>query len=150
MSQRIPCVLLVERDIIVRSPLAEYLRECGYRVLEAVNTIEARQLLSEADAINLVLADADAPEDGGFVLRAWIRENYPTIEVILAGSVEKAVEKAGDICRDGPAISKPYHHQFVLDAIQSRLAARDRNQPGRSGGQAHASELSAPLSVRQD
>ena len=132
------CILLVERDIIVRSPLAEYIRECGYRVLEAVNTIEARELLGKADDITLVLADADAPVEGGFVLRAWIRENYPDIDVMLAGSVTKAVEKAGDICRDGPAVSKPYHHQFVLDTIQSLLAARDRNKPGSSGGQAHA------------
>jgi DNA-binding NtrC family response regulator len=124
--------LLVERDIIVRSPLAEYLRECGYRVLEAVNTAEARELLGAADDISLVLAEDDVPEDGGFVLRAWIRENYPDIDVILAGSVTRAVEKAGDICRDGPAISKPYHHQFVLDTIRRLLAARNRATPGTS------------------
>jgi DNA-binding NtrC family response regulator len=124
--------LLVERDIIVRSPLAEYLRECGYRVLEAVTTAEARELLGAADDISLVLAEGDVPEDGGFVLRAWIRENYPDIDVILAGSVTRAVEKAGDICRDGPAISKPYHHQFVLDTIRRLLAARNRATPGTS------------------
>ena len=127
-----PCILLVERDIIVRSPLAEYLRECGYRVLEAVNTIEARELLGEAGDISLVLADADAPGDGGFILRAWIRENHPDIEVILAGSVTKAVEKAGDICKHGPAVSKPYHHQSVLDSIRRLLAARDRISLGTS------------------
>ena len=120
--------MLVERDIIVRSPLAEYLRECGYRVLEAVTTAEARELLGAADDISLVLAESDVPEDGGFVLRAWIRENYPDIEVILAGSVTKAAEKAGDICRDGPALSKPYHHQFVLNTIRRLLATRDRTR----------------------
>ncbi len=125
-----PCILLVESDIIVRSPLAEYLRECGYRVLEAVNTAEARELLGAADDISLVLAEGDAPEDGGFVLQAWIRKNYPDIEVILAGSVTRAAERAGDICREGPAVSKPYHHQFVLNTIRRLLAARDRNRFG--------------------
>jgi DNA-binding NtrC family response regulator len=124
--------VLVERDIVVRSPLAEYLRDCGYRVLEAINAAEARELLAATDNIALVLVDGDAPDDGGFVLRAWIRENYPDIEVILAGSVTRAVEKAGDICRDGPAISKPFHHQFVLDTIRRLLAARERNKD-RSG-----------------
>jgi DNA-binding NtrC family response regulator len=114
----------------VRSPLAEYLRECGYRVLEAVNTAEARELLGAADDISLVLAEGDAPEDGGFVLQAWIRNNYPDIEVILAGSVTRAAERAGDICRDGPAVSKPYHHQFVLNTIRRLLATRDRTKPG--------------------
>jgi DNA-binding NtrC family response regulator len=133
-----PRILLVERDIIVRSPLAEYLRGCGYRVLEAVNAAEARELLDAADDITLVLADGDAPEGGGFILQAWIRENYPGIEVILAGSIKRVVEKAGDICKDGPAVSKPYHHQAVLDTIRRLLAARDRNKPGTSGYQAHS------------
>jgi DNA-binding NtrC family response regulator len=125
--------VLVERDIVVRSPLAEYLRDCGYRVLEAINAAEARELLGAADDVALVLVDGDAPDDGGFVLRAWVRENYPDIEVILAGSVTRAVEKAGDICKDGPAISKPFHHQFVLDTIRRLLAARERNNRGSSG-----------------
>ena len=53
-AQPRPCILLVECDIVVRSPLAEYLRECGYRVLEAVNTIEARELLGSLRPIAIV------------------------------------------------------------------------------------------------
>lgn len=124
------CLLLVERDIIVRNALAEYLRECGYRVIEAVTAKEARDVLGAADDITLVLAEADAPEGGGFALRAWIQQNYPGTEVILAGSVVRAVEKAGDICKEGPAVGKPYHHQTVLDTIRRLLAARDRTTPG--------------------
>jgi DNA-binding NtrC family response regulator len=118
----------------VRTPLAEYLRECGYHVIEAVDAVEAREVLGAAADITLVLADADAPEGGGFALQAWIRENYPDIEVMLAGSVTRAVEKAGDICKAGPAVSRPYHHQFVLDTIRRLLAARERNKTGAFGG----------------
>ena len=57
--QLAPCILLVERDVIVRTPLAEYLRECGYRVLEAVTAAEARTLLAAANDITLVLAEGD-------------------------------------------------------------------------------------------
>jgi DNA-binding NtrC family response regulator len=102
-------------------------------VLEAVDAAEARAVLGAVDEISLVLAEGAAPEDGGFVLQAWIRENYPDIDVILAGSVTRAVEKAGDICRHGPALAKPYHHQFVLDTIRRLLAARDRGKPRTSG-----------------
>ena len=38
-------VLLVEGDIIVRHPLAEYLRECGFTVFEASNGDEAKRAL---------------------------------------------------------------------------------------------------------
>jgi DNA-binding NtrC family response regulator len=117
----------------VRSPLAEYLRECGYRVLEAVNAAEARQVLGSVEDISLVFAEGDAPDGGGMLLRAWMRENCSGIEVILAGSVARAVEKAGDICSDGPAVSKPYHHQHVLDSVRRLLAARDRSRHGTSG-----------------
>jgi DNA-binding NtrC family response regulator len=127
-QQKAPCILLVEPDIIVRNSLAEYLRACGYRVLEAANTAEAREVIGAADDISLVLADAAAPEDGGFALRAWIHETDPKIDVILAGSIPRAVEKSSDICKDGPAVTKPYHHQLVLDTIKRLSAARDRNK----------------------
>jgi len=124
-------VLIVEADILIRNPLAEYLRECGYRVLEAFDAVEARQVLDDSSqTIDIVMADVDAPGEGGFVFAAWIRGNYPGIEVILAGSVAKAAEKAGQLCQDGPALSKPYDHQIVLDRIRRLLAARDRSKPG--------------------
>jgi DNA-binding response OmpR family regulator len=121
------CVMIVESDILVRHPLAEYLRECGYRVIEAFNADEARQLLNAGIvSIDIVLADANASGESGFALATWMRGNHPKIEVILAGSVAKAAEKAGDLCQDGPALSKPYNHKLVLDHIQLLLAARNR------------------------
>jgi CheY-like chemotaxis protein len=39
-------VPVVESDILVRQPIATYLRDCGYRVLEAVNGTEAREYLA--------------------------------------------------------------------------------------------------------
>jgi DNA-binding response OmpR family regulator len=123
-----PYVMLIEPDILIRTPLAEYLRECGFRVAEAFNTAEARDILANAPAgIDMILMDADAPEENGFVFAAWVRAHYPSIEVILAGSIERTVTKAGELCEEGPALSKPYDHKLVLKEIRRRLAARDRN-----------------------
>ena len=36
-----PFILMVEPDVLVRQPIAEYLRECGYKVVETGNTDEA-------------------------------------------------------------------------------------------------------------
>jgi CheY-like chemotaxis protein len=104
------CVMIVEADILVRHPLAEYLRECGYRVIEAFNADEARQLLNARLAsIDIVLADAHASGESGFALATWIRGNHPKVEVILAGSVAKAAEKTfaktGQHCRSPTTIS---------------------------------------------
>lgn len=129
MISEVQTILLVESDILIRSPLAEYLRECGYRVLEASSTSEARQhLANEAQSIDVVMADAEAPDEGGFALSSWIRAERPGIAVILAASVEKAAEKASDLCEDGPAISKPYDHQLIVERIRRMMASRARNQ----------------------
>jgi DNA-binding response OmpR family regulator len=116
-------ILLVEDDLLVRHPLAEYLRECGYQVLEASDGAEARVLIAQAELpVDIVLAEGDA----GFELAGWIRANHGQVQVILAGTVTRAVERAGDLCEDGPALVKPYEHKFVLERIKKLMAARDR------------------------
>jgi DNA-binding response OmpR family regulator len=122
-------VLIVETDILIRQPLAEYLRECGYKVVEAADTAEARKLLSEGNfRIDVVLADVDADSDNAFALVQWIRTEHPGIEVMLAGTIEAATRKAGDLCAEGNRITKPYEHHLVLSRIKQSLAARERNK----------------------
>ena len=119
-----PCLLIVEADILIRHPLAEYLRECGYRVLEATDAGEARRIVEAGDAIDVVLADADATNAGSFALATWLRREHPAIKVVLAGNVAVAAEKAGDLCEEEPNVSKPYDHQMVLNYIRRLLATR--------------------------
>jgi DNA-binding response OmpR family regulator len=122
------CVLIIEADVLVRSSLADYLRDCGYTVFEASDGKQARQLLDDTGAtVDIVLANVNAPKESGFTLAVWIRANYPAIEVVLAGTVAKAVEKASEICDEGPAQSVPYDHKLILDRIRQLLAARERN-----------------------
>jgi DNA-binding response OmpR family regulator len=122
--------LIVDGDILIRHPLAEYLRECGYRVVQAADLDEARRLLMRrrrSPAIDVVLADANAAgAENAFVFAGWIRANRPGVAVILAGNADAAAEKAGDLCENGP-LGKPYDHHLVLDRIRRSLAARDRN-----------------------
>lgn len=120
-------ILLIESDILIRSSLADYLRECGYHVLEAKNTSEARQHLTNAErSIDVVMTDVDAPVEGGFAFATWVRRAYPEVSILMASSVEKAAEKASDLCDDGPAVSKPYDHQLIAQRIRRLLGARQR------------------------
>ena len=53
-------VLVVEDDILVRMPIAAYLRHCGYRVIEAASSGEALTVLGQLDlTIDVVLADVE-------------------------------------------------------------------------------------------
>ena len=117
-------LLIVESDILIRHPLAEYLRECGYVVFEATNGEEARRIVESENGIDVVLADADAPDASGFGFASWLRREHPKIKVVMAGNVAVAAEKAGDLCEEGPNLAKPYDHQMVLNYIRRLLATR--------------------------
>jgi DNA-binding response OmpR family regulator len=123
------CVLMVEADILVRQPISAYLRECGYRVLEASNTDEAVLLVQQSGvAIDIVLADVKAPGTlDGFALSRWLRLNHHGMKVILVGSVASEAKEAGQLCEEGPHLSKPYDPQQLLDHVRRLLAARERN-----------------------
>ncbi|WP_421993860.1 response regulator [Roseococcus sp.] len=113
-------VLVVESDVIARHVLAQYLRHCGYVVLEAASSDEALVVLSQAEAIvHVVLSAVELDgEMNGFALASWVRANRPETHVVLAGTVKKAAEEAGEICEDGPHLQRPYDPQQVLDWIQ--------------------------------
>ncbi|MFG1383634.1 response regulator transcription factor [Xanthobacter versatilis] len=128
--QPAPTILVVETDILVRHVIADYLRGCGYRVLEAATGEEAGLILDvEAEGIDIVLADAAATGDReGFALARWLRETYPHIDVVLAGSPAMAAAQATDLCEDGPAVDKPYQPQQLADRIRWLVARRGRNR----------------------
>jgi DNA-binding response OmpR family regulator len=123
-----PSILLVEHDLVVRQPLAEYLRECGYRVIEAIHTDEAVEVLSAEDVtVHIVLADVSSPgKVDGFGLARWVKSKGLAAKVILAGTVQKATATAEELCEHGPLLSKPYDHSLLHDRIKRELAARER------------------------
>lgn len=110
---------------MVRMPIAQYLRDCGYKVIEAVNADEAMQvLLHQETVVHVVFSDIEMPGAvDGFALSKWIREHRPGIDVLLAGTVSRAVDGAKDLCDQGP-VPKPYDHQMVHNRIRRLLAAR--------------------------
>jgi DNA-binding NtrC family response regulator len=125
-KSRVPnTILVVEDDVLVRMPIAQYLRDCGYRVIEAVNADEAMAVLSHQEtAVDVVFSDIEMPGSvDGFGLAKWIRKHRPGLDVVLAGTVPRAVENAKDLCEQGP-IPKPYEPQNVYNHIRQLLAAR--------------------------
>ena len=124
-------VLVVEDDVLVRLVIAGYLRDCGYRVIEAVNAAEAIAMLSQPDSrVAVVFTDVEMPGDmDGFGLAQWVRREKPGVEVVLAGTPARAAAAAGDLCEEGPGLSKPYDSKLVLERIRRLLAARRRSVP---------------------
>jgi CheY-like chemotaxis protein len=110
-------VLVVEPDILVRMVIADYLRDCGYKVVEGVNADEALAVLGAGTKIDVILTEVQLSGSlDGFGLARQIRENHPEIDVILTSGVARAADKAGDLCDDG-ILEKPYHPQEVVRRI---------------------------------
>jgi CheY-like chemotaxis protein len=118
-------VLVVEDEVLLRLSIAEYLRDCGYKVIEAADADEAVLVLTQEQLqINVLFSDIDMPGSmAGFALAQWARANRPGLEVILTGTVPRAVNAAADLCEEGP-VPKPYEPQLVHDRIRRLLASR--------------------------
>jgi DNA-binding NtrC family response regulator len=126
MTMRKPVLLLVDGDIVVRHNLAEYLRECGFTVIEAASGEDAMRVLVIPELrIQIVLTDL-ATTGGGFALSQRIKAAGMDVDIILAGTIEQAVKQAGQVCNEGPALAKPYQHHLVLEQIKRAISARGR------------------------
>ena len=78
-------ILLVEADILIRHPLAEYLRGCDYLVIEAIDAQEARLVIDKGErSVDVALLDISEETGRNFALAGWMRENRPEIEVLRA------------------------------------------------------------------
>jgi DNA-binding response OmpR family regulator len=119
-------VMVIEPDVIVRMTICDFLRECGYRVIEGVRADDLWAVLDSQVAIDLVFAEVHlSDESEGFSLAERLRQTRPNVEIILASGIVDASEKSSDLCGRGP-IKKPYHPQEVLDRIH-RLLERGRS-----------------------
>ena len=123
---RADTVLVLDDDVLVRMPICQYLRDCGYRVLEAANADEATTILQKQDIqVDVVLTDIEMPGAmNGFAFAKWARSVRPELHIVLAGTPERAARAAGELCEHGPILTKPYDHKLVLDRIKHLLAAR--------------------------
>jgi len=111
-------VLLVETDALIRAAVSDYLRRCGYQVVEATNAAEAVQVLN-AHPIQILVADLELKDASGFQLSATARNIRPEIEVIVTRSAERTTAAAVGLCKDGP-LDRPYSPEHLIARIRQR------------------------------
>lgn len=121
-------ILVVDGDIITRTVIADYLRHCGYHVLEASDALEAQQALLHDDFhVNIVLSDVELPSQmTGFQLANWIRQNKPDVRVVLSAAEARTASVAGDLCEEGPHLARPYEPAIVLEHIKRLRGGSNR------------------------
>jgi CheY-like chemotaxis protein len=121
-------ILVVEDEVLVRLVIAEYLRECGYKVHEAAHADEAIAVLQAPEvSVDIVFSDVVMPGImDGFGLSRWVRDNRPEVEVILTSSIDRSADIAGTLCEAGPLLAKPYEPHGVVDRIKQLIAKNGR------------------------
>ncbi|MGH6889175.1 MAG: response regulator [Rhizomicrobium sp.] len=111
-------VIVAETDVLSRMVLAQYLRECGYDVIEAATSEDVLKVLRSGREVDSILLDAQISGGlAGFTLARQIREHYPQTDILLTFGVAKAAEKAGNLCDEGP-LEKPYHPEELVRRIK--------------------------------
>lgn len=131
MADELPdtqCLIVADADVLIRNALAEYLRQCGYKVFEAATSDEVIIAIEEGTVkIDALLADAQlSGRYNAFELRIWVRDHHPDIEIVLAGNIDAAAKAAGHLCDEGPHLQRPYDPESVAAHIKRLLAATRR------------------------
>ena len=125
VPRQLETILLVEDEPLVRIGLAEFLREKGYRVLEANDAPEALSVLASGPPIDLVISDVRLPgEMDGFALGRRIQAKWPEIKFVATSGVVRSI-RGEDV--GGPILLKPYTRQDLLKRVE---AALHRGGPG--------------------
>lgn len=104
--------------------VSDYLRHCGYRVIEAANSDEAIRLLAAGTMVDLVFSDLSMPtgELDGFALAEWIGRNRPGLKVLVASGVSRKIARVEQICSELAVMDPPYSHTEFEQRIRELLA----------------------------
>ena len=111
-------VMVVEPDVLIRMTVADYLRECGYRVVEAITGEEALSILGAGITVDTILSTVKLQGAiDGFALAQRIREAFDGTEVILTTGIAMTAKKAGELCDQGQR-QRPYHPDLIVDRLK--------------------------------
>lgn len=123
LNSRVPRVLFVEDEECIRSPVAEYLRDAGFHVVEAESGDEAIPLLIHFDGFDVLFTDVKMPGIfDGLHLAARARVLHPGMPVLIVSGF--ALDLSKRLRELGPPhffISKPYQLASVVEKLTEMI-----------------------------
>ena len=121
--ENVRTILVVDHDVALRKGVAQLLRDCGYRVVEAANTNEASTILQESSRqLDVVLSRIDIPgQMNGFGFAQWARSIRPELKIMLAGTTARTLQNVAELCEVGP-LGGRYEQALMLERIKRVLA----------------------------
>ncbi|MGC1412127.1 MAG: response regulator [Acetobacteraceae bacterium] len=120
-----PVVLVVDDEVLLRSVVAEYLRDSGFRVVEAANGQEAVTVLAAGEAVDVVFSVRMPGGVNGYDLAEWVRANRPAVGVLLAsgyvGDANHSFRAGDNVPR---LLPKPFEYELLLKQLRQLIGRR--------------------------
>ena len=116
-------VLYVEDDEAIRGMVAGFLHNHGYRVLIASNGLEAAQLLGNSTNVDVLLSDMLMPKMGGRELAAKLKENIPSLKVVLTSGNPEHPRSCPE---DMQFLQKPFSMHLLAHTLRKVLDKKNR------------------------
>src|ERR1700722_2257980 len=110
-------VLLGEDEFRIRWTTSEYLRDAGFRVIEATSAYEAIEVISCLTQVDIVFCDVNLNgEINGHLLARWVAKYHPDVAMLLT-SGDPSASALVATGRTRGFVPKPY----LLAELQLRL-----------------------------
>jgi DNA-binding NtrC family response regulator len=124
-SPEFPSVLVVEDEILIRIALADSLQDCGIKVLEAGNALDAIRILEADGTIELVFSDISMPGGmDGTALAQWVHAHRPGVPVLLTSGNRPSSQNSALEFANEQFFAKPYNMPSVIACIRDAVGAR--------------------------
>ena len=113
----------MEDDPLVRSFVTLQLRDLGYRVIEAANGPQARDLLDGDAAIDLLLTDVVMPGGmTGLQVADAAKRRRPKLKTLFtSGYTENSIVHQGRLDTGVHFLSKPFRRQDLAVKVRAAL-----------------------------
>ena len=116
-------ILLVDDENDLRNATAEFLADCGYKVLDARDGREAIELSDKLEGkIDLLISDIVMPNVNGRTLVNHVRETRPATRILLiSGYADDAIIRHGIFLENAAFLQKPFTFQLLSIKIRALL-----------------------------
>ena len=112
-ERTVPAILIVEDEALVRLSAVGMLEDAGFRMIEAVNSDEALELLAADSNVQLLLTDVNMPGTiDGLALARQVHDRWPHISIMVASA--KQVRQPEELPAGSRFEQKPYNSDSVV------------------------------------
>jgi len=121
-ARRLPVVLIVDDEPLLRMFAAEAAEEAGFAVLQAKNADEAVMILEANPDVALLCTDINMPGSmNGLELAHAVRNRWPVIKTLIVSGQMKP--GPSDLPPNSCFLGKPYHTEAMIAKLHLLVAA---------------------------